>query len=239
MYYYVVLTNPEKEFLNVDKLKDYCDKNFNQYLIVSEMGDNGTNPHINCIVLMGSKRIDNVRRGILTAYYGPKLSEFEQDHNFVKRGAIGKNVKDKQNLKNICNYLKKEESFSYHYSKEIDMYALTEGMLPYKEHSKLMEDTAVCVRTGEQLLAELILMYKTECMEDGLNQFIVDYAAPPPSKADFVRLLKILAAKQYNLTPITSKMKIYYIEFMSRLGNFEQLENLVDRIDEELSRPRN
>ena len=85
----------------------------------------------------------------------------------------------------------------------------------------------------------MIMEYKKECMEDGLNQFIQDFIPVPPSKPDFVRMLKKLAVKGYNLTPLTSKMKIYYIEFMTRLGNYDQLENLIDRIDEELTRPRN
>jgi len=232
------MTNPEKEFLDVQSLKNYCDKTFSQYIIVSEGGETGENPHINCIVLMGQKRIDNVRRGLLASYYGTKLSEFELNAHFLKFGAVGKNIKDKQNLKNVLNYLKKETPL-YFYSKDIDMDALTEGMLPYAEHKHLLEATTVCVRSAEQLLGELIVMYKTENLEDTLNQFIPDWQPPPPSKADFVRLLKKLAQKQYNLTPITSKMKIYYIEFMTRLGNYDQLENLIDRIDEELSRSRN
>lgn len=239
MYYYIVLTNPEKEFLFVDALLKYVDKNFNEYLIVSEMGDVGANPHINCIVLMGSKRIDNVRRGILTSYYGPKLSDLEKNPNFNKYGAVGKNIKDKENLKNTCNYLKKEDDNEYYYFKGIDIYLLTEGMLPYKEHQKLLESNATCVRSAEQLLLEMINNYKRECMEDTLNAFVVDFVPPPPSKSDFVRQLKLLAIKKYILTPLTSKMKIYYIEFMSRLGNYDQLENLVDRVDEELSRSRN
>ncbi len=52
-------------------------------------------------------------------------------------------------------------------------------------------------------------------------------------------IARYMAYKKYNLTPITSKIKIYYIEFMSRLGTYDQLENLIERVDEELSRPRN
>lgn len=233
------MTNPEKQFLNVETLKNYCEQHFNQYLIVSEGGETGGNPHINCVVLMGQKRIDNVRRALLTAYYGPKLSEFEQNPHWVKYGAVGKNVKDKENLKNVCNYLKKEEENSYYYYKNIDMIALTEGMLTYAEHNKLLEQTSMCVRSAEQLLSEMILNYKQEQLQDTLCNFLPDWKPEPPSKACFIRHIKILAQKQYNLTPITSKIKIYYIEFMSRLGNYEQLENLINRVDEDLNHPRN
>lgn len=239
MFYFIVLTNPDKEFGNVDALNDYCKAKFTKSLIISEVGDTGGNPHVNCVVLMGTKRIDNVRRGIMTSYYGPKLSDFEKIPGFEKYGALGKCVKDYENLKNVAVYLTKEANPTYLYDNDMDVQKLKEGMLSYTEHKKLQEGTSCFVRSAEQLLSEMVMEYTKECMADTLCQFIIDFEPPPPNKADFVRMLKRLALRKYNLTPITSKMKIYYIEFMSRLGNYDQLENLVDRIDEELTRPRN
>lgn len=245
MYYYLVMTNPAKEWCNIEDLHKYCKSSFSKSILVGEMGDNGTNPHMNCIVLMGTKRIDNVRRGILTAYYGSKyLDEFEKNSYWCKYGAVGKTIKDLPNLKNTLNYIKKEDQHNegklpWHYEEGINMYELTEGMLSYKEHHALQEGSCSYARTAEQLLCEMIMEYKKECMDETLNQFIVGYKCPTPVKSDFVNQLKKLAFKGYNLTPITSKMKIYYIEFMSRLGNYDQFENLIDRIDEELTRSRN
>lgn len=239
MYYFIVLTSPEKEFHEVDALQQYCVSKFTSSLIISEMGDNGTNPHINVVVKMGSKRIDNVRRGIMASYYGPKLSIFEQVPAFNRYGCSGKCVKDVPNLKNVVVYLTKEVDPLYFFDNNMNVDSLLEGMLKYEDHKALIESQEWYVRSAEQILVELITEYKKECMEDNLNQFIENYQYPPPTKADFVRQLKNIARKGYNLTPITSKMKIYYIEFMSRLGSYDQLENLVDRVDEELNRPRN
>lgn len=239
MYYFLVLTSPDKEFHDIDNLQTYIKSKFTKSMIISEMGDNGNNPHVNVVVLMGQKRIDNVRRGILASYYGSKLSQFESNIHFQKYGAVGKCVKDYEQLKNVCVYLTKEITPPHIYDNDMDIDKLKEGMLSYSEHKKLQEGSCSLVRSAEQLLCEMIIEYKKECMADTLNSFIVDYQYPPPQKADFVRMLKIIAVKGYNLTPLTSKMKIYYIEFMTRLGNYDQLENLIDRIDEELTRPRN
>lgn len=239
MYYFVVLTSPDKEFHDVDNLQTYISSKFTKSMIISEMGDNGSNPHVNCVVLMGQKRIDNVRRGILAAYYGTKLSQFETNIHFQKYGALGKCVKDYEQLKNVCVYLTKETTPPHIYDNDMDIPKLKEGMLSYADHKKLQDGSCSLVRSAEQLLVEMIMEYKKECIEDGLNQFIQDFTPVPPSKPDFVRMLKKLAVKGYNLTPLTSKMKIYYIEFMTRLGNYDQLENLIDRIDEELTRPIN
>ena len=127
MYYFIVLTSPEKEYHDVEALQQYCVKKFSKSLIISEMGDNGTNPHINCVVLMGTKRIDNVRRGIMTAYYGPKLPIFELVPGFNKYGVVGKCVKDLPNLKNVAVYLTKEINPLYFYDNNMDVPKLKEG----------------------------------------------------------------------------------------------------------------
>ena len=237
MYYSLVATSPDKVFHEVENLRIYCEKNFTSSIIVSEMGDNGTNPHINVIVLMGSKRIDNVRRGLLKAYYGAKLLEYELNVNFNRFGALGKCIKDIQNLRNVLNYLKKEDP-EYKYESNMDLEALTEGMMPYAEHKKLMDENRYAVRSAEQLLCEMITEYKKEYLQQGLNTFLGEIVYPAPWKEDFIRMIKILANKGYNLTPLTAKIKIYYIEFMSRLGNHQLLESLVERCDEELNRSR-
>jgi len=238
MYYSIVATSPDKQFHDVENLRIYCEKTFTSSIIISEMGDNGGNPHINCIVLMGSKRIDNVRRGLMKAYYGAKLSQYELNADFNRYGVKGACIKDIQNLKNVLNYLKKEDS-EYKYENNMNINELTEGMLPYAEHKKLMEQNRFAVRSAEQLVCEMITEYKKEIFELGLNAYIDDMDIPPPTKEDFIRNIKKLAQKGYNLTPITSKIKIYYIEFMSRLGNHDLLESLIERCDEELNRSRN
>ncbi|WP_445772283.1 hypothetical protein [Rheinheimera sp.] len=239
MYYFLVLTSPDKEFHDVDALQTYVSGKFTKSMIISELGSCGNNPHVNVVVLMGQKRIDNVRRGIMAAYYGPKLSEFESNVPFQRYGAVGKCVKDYEQLKNVCVYLTKEVSPPHIYDNDMDIPKLKQGMLNYEEHKKLQEESCSYVRSAEQLLCEMIVEFKKDCMAENLNSFIADYQYPPPSKFDFMRMLKLIAGKGYNLTPLTSKMKIYYIEFMTRLGNYSQLENLIDRIDEELTRPRN
>lgn len=239
MYYFVVLTSPDKEFHEVENLQSYIKDKFTKSMLISEMGDNGSNPHVNVVVLMGSKRIDNVRRGILAAYYGTKLSIFEQNPHFVKYGVVGKCVKDYEQLKNVCVYLTKEITPPHIYDNGMDIPELKKGMLSYQQHKDLRDQTEVYVRSAEQLLEEMIVSYKTECMDYNLNKFIQDYEVPPPNKYDFIRMLKMLAEKKYNLTPLTNKMKIYYIEFLTRLGNYTALENLVERIDEDLNKSRN
>lgn len=245
MYYYIVLTSPTKEFHDVDNLNEYLKKNFKESIVVSEMGDKGTNPHINVIVKLDKRRIDNVRRGILPSYYGPKLSEFESNNHFNKYGAVGKNIKDLPNLKNILNYIKKEDQYNqgritYYYPNGIDMYELTEGMLPYEEHTKLQEGSCSFARSAEQLLQEMICEYQRRHLDK--QQSFLSYfghdksdTTPLPTKEDFKDMLKYLIIKGFNITPITSKLKIYYVEFMSRLGNFCLLESMVDRIDDELN----
>lgn len=229
MYYFIVLTSPDKEFHEIDALQRYLTKKFTQSMLISEMGENGTNPHVNVVVKMGTKRIDNLRRGIMATYYGSRLAVFELNPHFLSYGAIGKCVKDYEQLKNITVYLTKEEYNPHCYDNDMDIPKLKEGMLPYAEHKKLQEESCSYVRNAEQLLQEMIMNYKRQFVGEPLK----------PTKYDFLEMIKILAKKGYNLTPITSKIKIYYIEFCTRLGNYEQLENLIERIDEELSRPKN
>ena len=199
-------------------------------MLISELGDSSNNPHVNVVVMTGKMRLDNIRRGILASYYGPKLIEFQNNIHFVKYGAVGKAIKDYEQLKNVSVYLSKEDYNPHVFDNGMDIPKLKEGMIGYAEHKKLQEESCSLVRSAEQLLQEMIIEYKKEFLFD---------AYITPQKHDFVRMLKRLAVKGYNLTPLTSKMKIYYIEFMTRLGNYDQLENLIDRIDEELTRPRN
>ena len=160
MYYFVVLTNPDREFADVEKLQQHVLQKYEQSMIISEMGEQGNNPHINCVIKIKGQRLDNIRRGILTSYYGPKLTVFEKVPGFDKYGAVGKTVKDYEQLKNVSVYLTKEKNPLYYYDNSMDIPRLKEGMLAYEEHKKLQEGSCSIVRSAEQLLQEMIMDYK-------------------------------------------------------------------------------
>lgn len=80
MYYFLVLTSPDKAFHNIEGIHNYCETNYDAYCIVSEMGENGDNPHLN-IIIKESKRLDNLKRTLMNLYYGKKLESFKNSQD--------------------------------------------------------------------------------------------------------------------------------------------------------------
>lgn len=232
MYYFLVLTSPDKVFHNVEELHTYLDKTFYSYMMISEVGEAGDNPHINVIV-KETKRLDNVKRAIKKIYYGKDLERFEASSGFLKFGAVGKVIKNEIQLKHISVYLTKEEEPEFFFWKILDIIDLCKDEPTYQEHKAINNTSTHCNLSMDKLLDLSMEIYAKEYLKLGLNTFILE-ELPPPTMIDFKEVLKIMSKNKINCMPIYNKLQAFYIQFMAQLGNHEYIDLLIDRLDEKL-----
>lgn len=225
------MTSPKKQFHNIEAVKLYCESNYESYCIVSEMGENGDNPHLN-VIIKETQRLDNLKRTLMNLYYGKELEQYKKSSGFLFHGAKGKTIRNDLQLKNTCNYLRKETS-EYYFFKEIDIHELCKDEISYNEHKSIRDTSTHCNLTLDKLLDLSMEIYMKEYLKLGLNTFILE-ELPPPSSIDFKEVLKIMSKNKINCMPIYKNLQGFYIQFMAQLGNHEYIDLLVDRLDEKL-----
>lgn len=221
MYQYHVLTGgPEKIEFDVNSLKEYVLSLDKKSLIVKEMGSGNDNPHFN-VIIETNCRLDNVKRGIKKAYYKDSLQKVENKHLVES-----KNVKDYEQIKNIVNYLSKEDSKTIIYD-GIDYKSVIADMPDYDTHLKAVKESVLMSNSKTKLLEIMIQTY-IETYEQ-TNVYTGDKSRiRPPDKLAFKTVIEIMLTKHYNLTEILKNVKPYFIQWSAVLGNMQYMENEID-----------
>lgn len=231
MYYFLVMTSPEKQFHNIETLLNYLNT-LDFYIMISEQGENGDNPHLNVIV-KSVERLDNLKRKLMSLYYGDKLQEFTSKTGFKINGAKGKIIKTEFQLQNVLVYLHKESSEHY-YSKGINMEEIISDKPTYEEHKQIQEQSQHVNMTLDKLLDMAIERYIINIKSLGLNKYIKD-EIPPPQRYDFHIILTQMSKEKINCMPIYKNLQPFFIQFMSQLGNYDYIESVVERLHEKLT----
>lgn len=239
-YYYLVLTSPEKVFHNVSAVKEYLEhKNYYSWLIRSELGQ-GDNPHVNVVVEVNTGiRTDNIKRDIMKAYYGQSFLEKHKNNKpFKLHGCKGKKVVGELQLSYICVYLNKEISYDYDYFHNINIAELSANLPTYEEHRATYDAGKIINLSFEKLLTLCTETYTMIHFENNLKKYDENDILPPPSYDDFKTVLKRLFILKYNLIPIFNKMKPFYIQWSGSLGNYDAMENYIDRMEQDIKPKR-
>lgn len=232
MYYYLVLTSPDKVFHNCDELYQHLDKTYESYAMISEVGETGDNPHLN-IIIKETKRLDNVKRALKKIYYGKELERFESTPGFLKYGAVGKVIKNELQLKNISVYLTKEEEPDFFFWKTIDIKDLCKDEPSYVEHKVIQDTLQHTNMTFDKLLDLAIELYIKSYFKGTLN-FCLIKPVPPPDMYDLQEVLITMSKNKINCVPIYRNFQPFFLQFMSQLGNHEYIELFIRRQDEKL-----
>lgn len=237
-YYFLVLTSPDKKFHNVEQLNDYLATKYEQYAIISEMGNNGDNPHLN-VIIKDCKRIDNAKRAIMNVYYGTDLERFLDNGSFKKHGACGKVVATELQYIHICVYLTKEGEPDYYFHKGLDLWLACKDQPTWTEHKHIQNESSHSNFCLDKLLDMAIQIYYTEYLKGTLNTLLPLSEAPPPTRHDLTNVLKIMTKQKINCMPIYNKLQSFFIQFMAQLGNTDYIEELIERQHEKLTFQKN
>lgn len=220
-----VLTSPEKVFHNVDKVAELClRKNFVSFFIVKEYGENSDNPHLNVAIQVGEQSFKNMLRDLKKAYYGEKLSEFENIQGFKQHGVKSGGIPNMEGYKYFANYLKKElsrgvnpaEIFTQH---NCDIFELTTGMpdyVPEPVRDKTQGRNSG-IKDKDDIITQLVELHNE--MELG-----------NPTKYTFNRCCCALAKKDLNvnLKPLLNRVAIFYILYANSLGDTNALQSYIN-----------
>lgn len=240
-YYFLVLTSPVKQFHNVLAVKEYLEKKNNQcWLIRSETGEQGNNPHLNVVLEVSPGiRTDNIKRDIMKAYYPAELLEKNKNNKAFKlHGCKGKKVIGDVQLSHICVYLAKECDPEHEYFININIHELTKNLPTYEEHKTIYEANKLVNQPYEKLLELAVETYHTLFFEDNLKYYDNNTVIPPPSSDDFKAVLKRLTKLKYNLIPVYNKMKPFFLQFTMMLGADMYMESYIDRMVQDLQPKR-
>ena len=243
-YYFLVLTSPEKQFHNVSAVKEYLEKKNNpRWLIRSETGDKGDNPHLNVVLEVSPGiRTDNIKRDIMKAYYPASFLEKHKNNKAFKlHGCKGKKVIGEVQLAHICVYLNKEvrtDEEYYDYFFNLNINELTKDLPTYEQHTELRDANKTTNQTYERLLELAVETYHTLFFENNLKAFDNNVVIPPPIAEDFKEVLQRLTKLKYNLIPIYTRMKPFFLQFTMMLGNTSYCDSYVERMVQDLKPKR-
>lgn len=239
-YYFLVLTHPDKVWGEHKLVADLLDKKSLNYHIRGETGDKGDNPHLNVLIALNPQlRADNLKRDIMTCYYGKAFLEKHKDNKSFKiHGARGKNVYGTRQLVNVCVYLGKEDDCGVEYSRGIDASQITQNMPTFEQHQALQSLTKTFEPSYGKLLELFIETYYTLCHENTLNEFDNAYVLPIPDIDDFKSIVRRLSLEKYNLIPFYNKPKPFLLQFMAQLGNYNYVDLFLEKLIQDIS-PKN
>jgi len=236
-FYFLVLTHPDKVWGDHQQVSELLVKKSLSYHIRGETGDKGDNPHLNVIVALNPQlRADNLKRDIMTTYYGKAFLEKHKDNKpFKIHGAKGKTAFGKRQLANVCVYLSKENTCGVEYAHGIDASALVKDMPTYQQHQALQSLIKTFEPSYGKLLDLFIETYYTLSHENTLNQFDNDYTLPIPDIDDFKNIVRRLSIEKYNLIPFYSKPKPFMLQFMAQLGNYNYVDLFLEKLVQDIS----
>lgn len=240
---FCTLTSPHKQFHDVKAVVDWIKKrNLPQWKLISEMGSSGDSPHLHFIIPMTeTMRIDNVKEPILRAYFGPDLAALRLMGGFNIHSYNAKTVNGIAQLKNICNYLKKEMIRSgttpTHDYGDIDLHEITKGMVSFDEHTAIQNGKTVAYSMDKLLVmaTEEYHAYLQESLTTMECYMGLKNDPRPPDKNDFKEIIMRLHKKEINLMNLYKNMKPFYINWLAQLGNYTAMERFIDKIDDDLN----
>lgn len=239
-FYFLVLTHPDKVWGDHLSVAQLLDKKSLDYHIRGEIGDKGDNPHLNIIVGLNPQlRADNLKRDIMTNYYGKDFLEKNKNNKAFKiHGARGKNIFGTRQLANVCVYLAKEDDCGIEYSHGIDADKLIQNMPTFEQHKALQSLTKTFEPSYGKLLELFVETYYSLCHENTLNSFDNDYTLPIPDVDDFKSIVRRLSVEKYNLIPFYNKPKPFLLQFMAQLGNYNYVDLFLEKLIQDIS-PKN
>lgn len=236
-YYFLVLTHPDKVWGEHQQVSDLLGKKSLDYHIRGETGEKGDNPHLNVIVALNPQlRADNLKRDIMTVYYGKTFLEKNKDNKAFKiHGAKGKTAYGKRQLANVCVYLAKENTCGVEYSHGIDATALIKDMPTFEQHQALQSLTKTFEPSYGKLLELFIETYYTLSHENTLNHLDNNYILPIPDITDFKAIVRRLSLEKYNLIPFYNKPKPFLLQFMAQLGNYDYVDLFLEKLVQDIT----